>query len=140
MANKNHVRASNYNAGKQGEARKAHLHLLQLGKALKNSRSLQTGQVIVIKATGEKTNRTNQTISPYKNIDVEYAHFVFPHSSVVDEGMCSGILVSFRLEQSTTFASQRHLGGHTGSLLQALFRRMSSVPAQEKNQAHTIFF
>lgn len=46
--------------------------------------------------------------------------------------MCSGILVSFRLEQSTTLDSQRHLGGHTGSLLQALFRRVSSVPDGEE--------
>lgn len=46
--------------------------------------------------------------------------------------MCSGILVSFRLEQSTTFDSQRHLGGQTGSLLQAVFRRVSSVPKWEK--------
>lgn len=45
--------------------------------------------------------------------------------------MCSGILVSFRLEQSTTLDSQRHLGGHTGSLLQALFRRVSSVPERD---------
>lgn len=61
--------------------------------------------------------------------------FPMAYSSEVDEGMCSGILVSFRLEQSTTFDSQRHLGGQTGSLLQALFRRVSSVPEQE--QMHT---
>lgn len=48
--------------------------------------------------------------------------------------MCSGILVSFRLEQSTTLDSQRHLGGHTGSLLQALLRRVSSVPERETMQ------
>lgn len=57
-----------------------------------------------------------------------------PYSSLVDAGMCSGILVSFRLEQSTTLDSQRHFGGHTGSLLQALFRRVSSVPEQEDMQ------
>lgn len=55
--------------------------------------------------------------------------------------MCSGILVSFRLEQSTTLDSQRHLGGHTGSLLQALFRRVSSVPdgveAMQKKKKRT---
>lgn len=48
--------------------------------------------------------------------------------------MWSGILVSFRLEQSTTLDSQRHLGGHTGSLLQALLRRVSSVPEWETMQ------
>lgn len=60
------------------------------------------------------------------------AYFPCPYSSVVDEGMCSGILVSFRLEQSTTFDSQRHFGGQTGSLLQASLRRTSSVPKGEK--------
>lgn len=42
------------------------------------------------------------------------------YSSAVDCGMRSGILVSFRLEHSTTPASQRHLGGHTTSLLHSL--------------------
>lgn len=65
--------------------------------------------------------------------------FLIPYSSLVDAGMCSGILVSFRLEQSTTLDSQRHLGGHTGSLLQALFRRVSSVPEQETMQSRTLF-
>lgn len=54
-----------------------------------------------------------------------------PYSSVVEVGICSGILVSFRPEQSTTPDSQRHLGGHTGSLLQALLTRASSVPGEE---------
>lgn len=44
-----------------------------------------------------------------------------PHSSAVDCGMRSGILVSFRLEHSTTLASQRHLWGQTTSLLHSLF-------------------
>lgn len=35
--------------------------------------------------------------------------------------MRSGIFVSFRLEHSTTPASQRHFGGHTTSLLHSLF-------------------
>lgn len=65
-------------------------------------------------------------------LDSRLQFSLIPYSSVVDAGMCSGILVSFRLEQSTTFDSQRHLGGHTGSLLQALFRRVSSVPEHEK--------
>lgn len=39
------------------------------------------------------------------------------HSSSVEDGRCSGNLVRRRLEQSTTFASQRHLAGHTGLLL-----------------------
>lgn len=55
------------------------------------------------------------------------------HSSVVEVGICSGILVSFRPEQSTTLDSQRHLGGQTGSLLQALLRRASSVPGGQRS-------
>lgn len=37
-------------------------------------------------------------------------------------------MVSRKFEQSTTVASQRHLGGHTGLLLQSLFKRVSSAP------------
>lgn len=44
-----------------------------------------------------------------------------PHSSAVDWGMRSGILVSLRLEHSATPASQRHLWGQTTSLLHSLF-------------------
>lgn len=44
-----------------------------------------------------------------------------PHRSAVDWGMRSGILVSFRLEHSTTPASQRHLWGQATSLLHSLF-------------------
>lgn len=44
-----------------------------------------------------------------------------PHSSAVDWGMRSGILVSFRLEHSARLASQRHLCGQTASLLHSLF-------------------
>lgn len=62
-----------------------------------------------------------------------WLHLFLPYSSVVDVGICSGILLSFRPEQSTTLDSQRHLGGHTGSLLQALLRRASSVPDGDGN-------
>lgn len=44
------------------------------------------------------------------------------HSSAVDWGMRSGILESFRLEHSTTLASQRHLWGQATSLVHSLFR------------------
>lgn len=44
-----------------------------------------------------------------------------PYSSAVDCGMRSGILVSFRLEHSTTPDSQRHFGGQITSLLHSLF-------------------
>jgi len=37
-------------------------------------------------------------------------------------------LVRRKFEQSTTVASQRHLGGQTGLLLQSLFKRVSSAP------------
>lgn len=52
----------------------------------------------------------------------------FSYSSVVESGRCSGNLVERKFEQSTTVASQRHLGGHTGLLLQSLFKRVSSAP------------
>lgn len=53
---------------------------------------------------------------------------VSSYSSVVESGRCSGNLVRRKFEQSTTVASQRHLGGHTGLLLQSLFKRVSSEP------------
>lgn len=43
------------------------------------------------------------------------------YSSAVDCGMRSGILVSFRLEHSTTPDSQRHFRGQPTSLLHSLF-------------------
>lgn len=43
------------------------------------------------------------------------------YSSTVDCGIRSGILVSFRLEHSTTLDSQRHFGGQITSLLHSLF-------------------
>lgn len=53
---------------------------------------------------------------------------VCSYSSVVERGRCSGNLVRRKLEQSTTVASHRHFGGHTGLLLQSLFNRVSSEP------------
>lgn len=118
-------------------AEKLHSHFLQLGKALEGSTGLQGGDVIVVEAAAENKLKCSLPITGValeQWLETIKAERLFSYSSLVDEGMCSGILVSFRLEQSTTLDSQRHLGGHTGSLLQALLRRVSSVPERETTQ------
>ena len=45
-----------------------HLHFLQLGKALKNSCRLQSGDVIVVEAAAERKVETFETIETNKSI------------------------------------------------------------------------
>lgn len=80
-----------------------------------------------------KSNRVNW-VNWVISTNVRYVIFftvslyMCSYSSVVERGRCSGNLVRRKFEQSTTVASQRHFGGHTGLLLQSLFNRVSSAP------------
>lgn len=113
-------------------------HFLQMWEFLENTSGLQDGDFIVVQAPGVGSKKkgsgdgckvpgTAQTPSSnpvaarcllQKGRQRERRD---SYSSAVDCGMRSGILVSFRLEHSTTPDSQRHFGGQMTSLLHSLF-------------------
>lgn len=111
-------------------------HFLQMWEFLENASGLQDGDFIVVqapgvgsseKSSGCKVPSTAQTLSqtpvPARCLLQEGRQNERgdSYSSAVDCGMRSGILVSFRLEHSTTPDSQRHFGGQITSLLHSLF-------------------